>query len=739
MAEVLPRPCIFPPNLDNAVLDPATHIANLKPLLIYLQDYNLNTQVIKYRDHNIQGIFAKLKKQQDKLKIDLQSVLSELVKEDGPNIDEMAKFIDEIVQTLGKIDGNLYNLSRNSQVQKGSLQELNQDIQFIKISEWLLKFLQANIAMQQNNHSKACDIFDELTRNNKSFHLVKQALLGIKPEDINNIDLSQYLPAKILEHCELLKIEAYFKRWVGDIDAGIPRILLQHLEDSVLVMKEAVEDRSVLAESYKKLFNAVTEKTSAKLLSCIGGELVALGSDEYALECLQQADRVLKQAGSRDSFLQLDIAYNMSLAYMHLENYIQVLTTINLLPKLLESSVPGRYSDILYLKAVTFKHLGEQKKVFEYFYKALEYAGKDSIALKLDSEPAQQLLKEAIQNDRIDIAHLLFQKFPNFNVNYLATEDNDSLLHFASNWDMFELLLEHKANILQVNSQGITPIYKVINEATNDGMIHSLIQYIKAYPQIQETILATASFYTSSPIGVKMLHELGWEEPGQHSKDDVFTQQTGVLNYSGNISTIGKDIFQASREDNTDLIRELIKTTNINSQDKYKQTALHYAVSKEHIATVQFLLKNGAIVDLKDEFGITPLHLAVLNKHTEIVQELLANKADPTIHDYNNTSPLSLAAEDSDAEMLMLLMGAIKDKTTINIQEIMRSAAMGIINRLNTWDNIKWLINEHIYVVESNNDPIKILLAKHHWTYAKQYEEITQTVVGDTSDSIDVY
>lgn len=64
---------------------------------------------------------------------------------------------------------------------------------------------------------------------------------------------------------------------------------------------------------------------------------------------------------------------------------------------------------------------------------------------------------------------------------------------------------------------------------------------------------------------------------------------------------------------------------NVNSVDKYKQSALHYASILGFADMVELLLYNNATIDIIDNFMSTPLQQATLNKHRVIV-EILLNK-----------------------------------------------------------------------------------------------------------------
>ena len=59
---------------------------------------------------------------------------------------------------------------------------------------------------------------------------------------------------------------------------------------------------------------------------------------------------------------------------------------------------------------------------------------------------------------------------------------------------------------------------------------------------------------------------------------------------------------------------------------------------------VEYLLDNGAKVDVPDDGGLMPLHNACSFGHTEVVQTLLKHGADPNARDNWNYTPLHEAS-----------------------------------------------------------------------------------------------
>jgi len=74
-----------------------------------------------------------------------------------------------------------------------------------------------------------------------------------------------------------------------------------------------------------------------------------------------------------------------------------------------------------------------------------------------------------------------------------------------------------------------------------------------------------------------------------------------------------------------------------------KKTLLHYAVERENIDTVKYLLAMGADVNMPDKYMGTPLHTAVFDGNYAIVECLVESGANVNVLDSVNRLPLDIA------------------------------------------------------------------------------------------------
>ncbi|MGL9725323.1 MAG: ankyrin repeat domain-containing protein [Wolbachia sp.] len=63
-----------------------------------------------------------------------------------------------------------------------------------------------------------------------------------------------------------------------------------------------------------------------------------------------------------------------------------------------------------------------------------------------------------------------------------------------------------------------------------------------------------------------------------------------------------------------------MEEANINLQDKFSSTSLHYAALGRHLAIIQCFIKHGADVNLKDSDNNTALDCAIIVGHLDVVK-----------------------------------------------------------------------------------------------------------------------
>ncbi|KAI9767149.1 MAG: hypothetical protein M1839_004622 [Geoglossum umbratile] len=103
-------------------------------------------------------------------------------------------------------------------------------------------------------------------------------------------------------------------------------------------------------------------------------------------------------------------------------------------------------------------------------------------------------------------------------------------------------------------------------------------------------------------------------------------------------------------------VTPLKKTAGVNTRDRYRRTALHWAAMNERNAVVQLLLDSGAEVDAREDDGRTALHWAAKSGNEAVVQQLLRKEANVNARDNRRRTALHWAAGSGREAVTRLLL-----------------------------------------------------------------------------------
>ncbi|GLV32415.1 Centaurin beta 1A [Carabus blaptoides fortunei] len=92
--------------------------------------------------------------------------------------------------------------------------------------------------------------------------------------------------------------------------------------------------------------------------------------------------------------------------------------------------------------------------------------------------------------------------------------------------------------------------------------------------------------------------------------------------------------------------------TNIEDNGR---SAIHQAILSGSVMSCEYLILNGAKINIQDNEGRTPLHLATELGHTAQVCLLLKHRADQHLQDSSGTKPLAIAVREANADIVTLL------------------------------------------------------------------------------------
>jgi ankyrin repeat protein len=118
------------------------------------------------------------------------------------------------------------------------------------------------------------------------------------------------------------------------------------------------------------------------------------------------------------------------------------------------------------------------------------------------------------------------------------------------------------------------------------------------------------------------------------------TNRTALFYCAENTNTKSCELLCKGVGTNNDTIN-----VNLNHQDKDGYSCLHVSVINGNTLLVEYLIKNGADVNITDSEMHSVLHWAVVTGHVPILDILISNKADPETADIHGAYPIHYAAQ----------------------------------------------------------------------------------------------
>jgi ankyrin repeat protein len=112
---------------------------------------------------------------------------------------------------------------------------------------------------------------------------------------------------------------------------------------------------------------------------------------------------------------------------------------------------------------------------------------------------------------------------------------------------------------------------------------------------------------------------------------------------------LAPQIIDAAAKGDLERVKALLKDNpellNTKKGNAYGSTPLGFAAYGGHTAVVEFLLSQGAEVNVQNRYGDTPLHDAASTGRLDVVRLLLAKNADVSIKDKRGKTALDYAVE----------------------------------------------------------------------------------------------
>ncbi|KXJ11019.1 ankyrin-1 [Exaiptasia diaphana] len=134
-----------------------------------------------------------------------------------------------------------------------------------------------------------------------------------------------------------------------------------------------------------------------------------------------------------------------------------------------------------------------------------------------------------------------------------------------------------------------------------------------------------------------------------------FNPNASAPNRTGHAPGIAA-IHIATREGHLDCVEFLVENgADVNLTEARRKTPLHFAAGGGHLELVKFLVKHKAALDLIDKFGRTPIVWATSAQHIDVVKELLEAGASIS---QGNWHPLHEACKNGNLQIAKTLISA---------------------------------------------------------------------------------
>ncbi|WP_419214522.1 ankyrin repeat domain-containing protein [Wolbachia endosymbiont of Rhagoletis cingulata] len=297
---------------------------------------------------------------------------------------------------------------------------------------------------------------------------------------------------------------------------------------------------------------------------------------------------------------------------------------------------------------------------------------------------------------------------------------------FSRRFDEVKLLIDKGARVDVQDKHELTPLfYAVMNN--DEKMIKFLVEIGNADVNLGKY---------NNPLGMAI--SLGRMELAEYLID-----KGADINRQDNIGRTF--LHKAAEGGNSAAVKFLVeKGARLDVLDKWNDTPLHVAanvkVNKGHIEVVDYLVKNGADINLTHNY--TPIHLAITRGNLDMVKCLIDNGADLYIKRACDGTPLTYAKQQGQVEIVNYMDGVMSnlsrsktvslDNTNINIKYDLAANKLDTIEK-----SIKDAVRDFKGAFNTSDHDIRI--NAYVFNTQNEFKEYLKKVGFDAGDGVNGY